>query len=100
MTTSAKTDRARSSHSRKRGALVSRETIPEPHAFRARLVIYHGHHAHAYDLAFEEHDHHHGDGLDLGDAAEDDAHARAHADDIRRRFAGRTVTTGQIVLFG
>jgi nickel/cobalt transporter (NicO) family protein len=27
-------------------------------------------------------------------------HARAHADDIRRRFAGRTVTTGQIMLFG
>jgi len=44
---------------------------------------------------FEEHDHDH---IDLGD--EDDAHARAHAADIRKRFAGRTVTTGQIVLFG
>ena len=29
-----------------------------------------------------------------------DAHARVHADDIQRRFAGREVTTGQIVLFG
>jgi len=29
-----------------------------------------------------------------------DAHARGHADDIQRRFAGREVTTGQIVLFG
>jgi nickel/cobalt exporter len=36
--------------------------------------------------------------MDLGD--EDDAHARAHAADIRKRFAGRTVTTAQIVLFG
>jgi len=29
-----------------------------------------------------------------------DAHARGHADDIQRRFAGREVTTGQIVMFG
>ena len=36
--------------------------------------------------------------MNLGD--EDDAHARAHADDIRKRFAGRTVTTWQIILFG
>ena len=29
-----------------------------------------------------------------------DAHERAHANEIRRRFANREVTTGQIVLFG
>lgn len=29
-----------------------------------------------------------------------DAHEREHAEDIRRRFADRNVTTGQIVLFG
>lgn len=29
-----------------------------------------------------------------------DAHERAHARDIEKRFAGQTVTTGQIVLFG
>jgi nickel/cobalt exporter len=29
-----------------------------------------------------------------------DAHARAHANDIQRRFANRSVTTGQIVMFG
>ena len=29
-----------------------------------------------------------------------DAHALAHANDIQRRFAGRNVTTGQIVMFG
>jgi nickel/cobalt exporter len=36
----------------------------------------------------------------LVEPAGDDPHARAHADDIQRRFAGREVTTGQIVLFG
>ena len=29
-----------------------------------------------------------------------DAHERAHANDIRRRFASRHVTTGQIIGFG
>jgi len=29
-----------------------------------------------------------------------DAHGRAHALDIQRRFEGKTVTTGQIMLFG
>lgn len=29
-----------------------------------------------------------------------DAHERAHAEDINRRFANRDVTTGQIILFG
>jgi nickel/cobalt exporter len=29
-----------------------------------------------------------------------DAHERAHAEDIRRRFASRQVTTWQIILFG
>ncbi len=29
-----------------------------------------------------------------------DAHERAHAEDIERRFAGRSVTTPQIILFG
>jgi nickel/cobalt exporter len=50
----------------------------------------HGHkHAHV---------HAHSSGLD--DLEEDDGHARAHAEAIRQRFSGGTVTTGQIVLFG
>lgn len=75
--------------------------IPEPHAFEARLVIDHGTHAETHAATFEEHDHGHDHDhghMNLGD--EDDAHARAHAADIRRRFEGRTVTTGQIVVFG
>lgn len=71
------------------GYLESTDDIPEPHAFKARLAL-------AGDIAevlFEEHVH-----MELGE--QDDAHARAHAADIRKRFAGRTVTTPQIVPFG
>jgi len=56
-----------------------------------------------------DHDHHHGHDpghshahdsthMNLGD--EDDAHAKAHATQIRRRFEGRNATTAQIILFG
>ena len=75
--------------------LESLEEIPEPHAFTARLHLDGWTGVEIREVVFEEHDHDH---MNLGD--EDDAHARAHAEDIRRRFAGRQVTTGQIVLFG
>ncbi len=42
------------------------------------------------------HDHEHDD----GDESYQDAHERAHAEDIKRRFAGRNVSTGQIAMFG
>jgi nickel/cobalt exporter len=77
--------------------LQSREEIPEPHAFTARLHLDGSAGPEIHEVAFEEHDHAH-DHMNLGD--EDDAHARAHAEDIRRRFSGRQVTTGQIVMFG
>ena len=73
------------------GYLESVAEIPEPHAFKARIALA----GDSTELLFEEHDHGH---IDLGD--EDDAHARAHAADIRKRFGGRSVTTLQIVLFG
>jgi nickel/cobalt exporter len=73
------------------GYLESVEEIPEPHAFKARVALA----GDTTEILFREHDHDH---IDLGD--EDDAHARAHAADIRKRFAGRNVTTAQIVLFG
>src|SRR5579871_6447518 len=66
----------------------------------------HDHH-HDHDDHDHDHDHHHEDGeqrlahvLDLTDGGYQDAHERQHAEDIRRRFAGRSVTTGQIVVFG
>ncbi len=77
--------------------LESLETLPEPHAFIARVILKGPSGGEVHEVTFEERDHDH-EHMNLGD--EDDAHARAHAEDIRRRFAGRQVTTGQIVLFG
>ena len=82
---------------------------------------HHGHDHHSHDHGHAHHDHghahahghhdpaHHGHAHASGrgtaaavlvDAAGDDAHAREHAGQIQRRFAGREVTTGQIVMFG
>ncbi|MES2096799.1 MAG: nickel/cobalt efflux transporter [Pseudomonadota bacterium] len=91
-----------------RGAyLESIDEIPEPHEFMARLSLGHDGHAHDYDLAFvEDHDHGHDHlheelrGLDVATGGYQDAHELAHANDIRRKFADRNVTTGQIILFG
>ncbi len=59
------------------------------------LTQTHHHHHH-------EHDHNHAAlaGLSEGSKAYQDAHERAHATDIQRRFAGKEVTNGQILLFG
>jgi nickel/cobalt exporter len=88
------------------GYLESMEEIPEPHEFTARMTLSHGDHGHHYDVAFVEHDHGGADhphedprGLERA-AGYQDAHELAHANDIRRRFAGGEVTTGQIVIFG
>jgi len=54
----------------------------------------HPHHHHGEDG--HTHDPHH----DHDDLEDEDAHARAHAADIQKRFANRQVTTGQIVIFG
>ncbi|WID94835.1 nickel/cobalt efflux transporter [Bosea vestrisii] len=65
----------------------------------------HGHshgHGHSYGHS-HAHGHSHGRSQDHCETADDepmDAHQRAHAEDIRRRFADRPVTTWQIVLFG
>jgi nickel/cobalt exporter len=57
-----------------------------------------------------DHDHRHGHGHQYshdvgdhllgGDSFYQDAHERAHAEEIRRRFVGQKVTTGQIAMFG
>jgi nickel/cobalt exporter len=39
-------------------------------------------------------------GLQVATSGYQDAHELAHANDIRRRFADRNVTTWQIILFG
>lgn len=72
--------------------------------WRHRHAHHHGHH-HDHDHN-HDYDHQHRHAAHGPVALEaiadefDDAHARAHAQDIQRRFAGREVTTGQIVLFG
>lgn len=66
-------------------------------AWRTWREQHHHHHDHHHHHHDDDHAHDHAH-LDLGD--DDDAHARAHADDIRRRFSGRSVTTGEIVMFG
>ncbi|HBO4599513.1 TPA: nickel/cobalt efflux transporter RcnA [Pseudomonas aeruginosa] len=84
--------------------LESVDEIPEPHEFNVRLSLGHGGHSHDYDLEFTEHHHDHDhaelEGLELSVEGYQDAHERAHANDIRKRFANRDVTTGQIILFG
>ncbi|WP_028628122.1 nickel/cobalt efflux protein RcnA [Metapseudomonas resinovorans] len=86
------------------GYLESVDEVPEPHEFSARLSLGHGNHSHDYDLDFREHGHDHAhaelEGLELSLEGYQDAHERAHANDIRKRFANRNVTTGQIILFG
>jgi len=87
----------------KTGYLESLQTIPEPHEFLARLSMHHGDHSHAFDVEFTEPGHAHAlkefEALEASSGYQD-AHELAHANDIRRRFANREVTNGQILLFG
>jgi nickel/cobalt exporter len=78
--------------------LESTTDIPEPHEFKATLTLAHGDHAHTYQTQFTEDEHHHHD-VPEGEDFED-AHERAHAQEVQKRFANRNVTTGQLALFG
>ena len=61
----------------------------------------HGDHVHADDDVFAGHDHPPPEIAGLAFAGGyQDAHELAHANDIRRRFAGREVSTAQIAIFG
>ncbi|WP_454691868.1 nickel/cobalt efflux transporter [Achromobacter aloeverae] len=67
--------------------------------------VHHHEHSHDHDHAHAaRHDHVHSHDHDNRHAGDQpmhqDAHEKAHADAIRRRFTGRDVTTGQVVLFG
>ncbi|MCB1095983.1 MAG: sulfite exporter TauE/SafE family protein [Verrucomicrobiae bacterium] len=85
------------------GFWESTAILPEPHEFMVTVTLSHDDHAHSYRLRFSE-DHHHQTSIVEEMQAEgdvyQDAHERAHAEDIARRFSNRTVTTPQIVLFG
>lgn len=68
---------------------------------------HHDHHHHPDHGHHHDHDHNHDEpseaeehGLEVATGGFVDAHEMAHAEDIRRRFTNRNVTTGQIVIFG
>ncbi|UOM32983.1 nickel/cobalt efflux transporter [Acuticoccus sp. I52.16.1] len=87
------------------GVLEAVGALAAPHDFMARVSLGHGDHTHDYDVSFlegEGHDplHEEAHGLEVATDGYQDAHELAHANDIRRNFAGRDVTTWQIVLFG
>lgn len=87
----------------KDGFLESLQEILEPHEFGAQLQLGLGDHTHNYEVKYTEADHghsHEGAGLDVASTGFQDAHERAHADQIRNRFDNRQVTTGQIMVFG
>ncbi len=76
---------------------------PHRHDGHDHDAHHHGHH-HEHDHG---HAHGHGHGHDTHrhaghghDAATMDAHQRAHAGEIERRFSGGSATTGQILVFG
>ncbi len=75
--------------------LRTRSDVSAAHAHGHDHEHDHGPHDHDHDHE-HEHEHEHDD----GDESYQDAHERAHAEDIKRRFAGRNVSTGQIAMFG
>ena len=83
---------------RKEDFLESTTDIPEPHEFKLTMTIGHGGHHHSFTTQFTEEHHHHA--IDAGSPDFEDAHQRAHAQEIERRFTSKNVTTGQIILFG
>ncbi len=90
----------------------SRRAHAHPHEHPHAHPHDHDDHPHAHGHG-HSHDHHDDHGrapgvsaaavqrtIDLEDGGYQDAHERQHAEDIRQRFAGREVSTAQIVMFG
>jgi nickel/cobalt exporter len=84
--------------------LESLGEVAEPHEFLARLRLGPAAHRHDFDVEFVAGPHRHAiagfEALDLTAPGYEDPHELAHANDIRRRFASREVSTAQIVVFG
>jgi len=77
--------------------------VPEPHELDATVTVGHGGHRHTCRVEFREdahQPHHHHQHEEDGSKEFQNAHERAHAQDNARRFAGKAVTTPQIILFG
>ncbi|WP_442679896.1 nickel/cobalt efflux transporter [Sphingomonas sp. ASY06-1R] len=87
------------------GWMLWRTRQEQRHAHEHHRAAPHSHHDHDHHHQHDHgHDHGHASPLDHAlertDGGYQDAHERAHAEAIRSRFAGRDVTTGQIMLFG
>lgn len=77
------------------GYLESASCIEASDDFSVTLIIGHHDHTHDFDVHFSS------GSLSGSDNKEyQDAHERAHALDIQKRFENRDVTNGQILLFG
>ncbi|WP_108650588.1 nickel/cobalt efflux protein RcnA [Dongshaea marina] len=79
------------------GYLESASCVVKAPKLSTRLVIGHHDHTHDFDVHFHEHGH---PAESVGKQEYQDAHERAHALDIQKRFTNRQVTNGQILLFG
>ena len=78
--------------------------LPEPRDFLAVVTMGHADHSHVFKVQFHS-DPSHAQAVVAQEIMTDegeyqDAHERAHAEDIARRFSNRSVTTTQIVMFG
>lgn len=86
------------------GVIQSTVDIPEPHQFEVSICLSHQNQQFEETFYFEEHHHHHDHaaltGLTEGTKEYQDAHEKAHAHDIEKRFSNKSVTTWQIILFG
>lgn len=79
------------------GHLESVDAVPEPHVFTATMTFDHDDHEHDFGVAFTGEEQ---KAMDAAGAEPLDAHSLAHANEIKKRFATRSVTTGQILMFG
>lgn len=79
------------------GWLESHDAVPEPHVFTATMTFNHDDHEHDFDVEFTREEQ---AAMDAAGAEPMDAHSRAHAREITKRFASRHVTTGQVIMFG
>jgi len=63
---------------------------------------HHQHHDHEHEHHDEghQHDHHHDHQMDLSNGDYQDAHERAHASDIAKRFTNRKINNWGIIAFG
>lgn len=79
------------------GRLQSVDIVPEPHVFTATMTFNHDDHEHDFDVEFTAEER---AVMEAAGAEPMDAHSRAHASEIKKRFTNQSVTTGQIIMFG